>query len=35
VRGLRFLLDTQELDGSWFVETRAKPVQPFFDNGYP
>lgn len=35
VRGLRFLLDTQQADGSWFVESRAKPVQRFFDNGDP
>jgi N-acyl-D-amino-acid deacylase len=35
VRGVHFLLDTQKPDGSWFVETRAKPVQPFFDNGDP
>ena len=33
VRGLRFLLDTQQADGSWFVQTRTKVVQPFFDNG--
>ncbi len=34
-RGLRFLLDTQEPDGSWRVATRAKPVQEYFDNGDP
>jgi N-acyl-D-amino-acid deacylase len=34
-RGVRFLLDTQKADGSWFVETRSKPVQVFFDNGDP
>lgn len=31
----RFLLKTQCDDGSWFVETRGKPVQVFFDNGDP
>ncbi|CAN5636118.1 terpene cyclase/mutase family protein [soil metagenome] len=34
-RGIRFLIDTQCEDGSWKVETRAKPVQVFFDNGDP
>jgi N-acyl-D-amino-acid deacylase len=34
-RGVAFLLDTQQDDGSWLVETRAKPVQTFFDNGDP
>ena len=34
-RGVRNLLATQKEDGSWLVETRAKPVQVFFDNGDP
>lgn len=34
-RGLAYLLKTQHADGSWFVATRAKPVQVFFDNGDP
>jgi len=34
-RGLRYLLQSQCEDGSWKVETRAKPVQVFFDNGDP
>ena len=34
-RGVRYLLQTQQADGSWKVETRAKPVQVFFDNGDP
>jgi N-acyl-D-amino-acid deacylase len=34
-RGLDFLLQSQKADGSWLVETRAKPVQKFFDNGDP
>ncbi len=33
--GVDFLLKTQLEDGSWRVETRAKPVQAFFDNGDP
>jgi N-acyl-D-amino-acid deacylase len=34
-RGVHFLLKTQCEDGSWFVETRSKPIQVFFDNGDP
>lgn len=34
-RGIQYLLDTQQADGSWLVETRSKPVQEFFDNGDP
>jgi N-acyl-D-amino-acid deacylase len=34
-RGIKFLLDTQQSDGSWRVKTRSKPVQVFFDNGDP
>ena len=34
-RGVRFLLDTQLDDGSWFVKTRSKPIQTYFESGYP
>lgn len=34
-RGLRFLLKTQEADGSWHVKTRAYPMQPLIDTTYP
>jgi N-acyl-D-amino-acid deacylase len=34
-RGTRYLLSTQRDDGSWFVRSRSKPVQPYFDNGDP
>lgn len=34
-RGVAFLLKTQCDDGSWFVKTRSKPIQVFFDNGDP
>jgi ankyrin repeat protein len=34
-RGVRFLLDTQLEDGSWYVRGRAIPVQPFFDSEFP
>jgi ankyrin repeat protein len=34
-RGVQFLLRTQLADGSWFVRTRAIPVQPHFESGFP
>lgn len=34
-RGLKFLLSTRQLDGSWLVKTRSKPIQKIFDNGDP
>ena len=30
-----FLLKQQLSDGSWFVRTRAIPIQPLFDGGFP
>ena len=34
-RGLDFLLKSQWPDGSWLVQTRAQPVQAYFDSGFP
>ena len=34
-KGLEFLLRTQIDDGSWPVETRAVPVQAYFESGFP
>jgi ankyrin repeat protein len=34
-RGVQFLLKTQLADGSWFVESRSLPVQPYFESGFP
>ncbi len=34
-KGILYLLETQKEDGSWFVQTRSRPVQTFFDNGDP
>ena len=34
-KGVRFLLDTQLEDGSWYVRSRAIPVQPYFDSDFP
>ena len=34
-RGVRYLLKTQFEDGSWHVRTRAVPLQPHFETGFP
>jgi len=34
-RGLKFLLRTQLEDGSWFVHSRSKPFQKYFESGFP
>ncbi len=34
-RGLAFLLKTQLGDGSWFVHSRSKPFQTYFESGFP
>ena len=34
-RGVDFLLRTQFADGSWFVKSRAIPLQPHFESGFP
>jgi hypothetical protein len=33
--GLRFLIADQHEDGSWFVASRSKPFQPYFESGFP
>jgi squalene cyclase len=33
--GVRFLLGTQLDDGSWYVRSRAVPIQPYFDSQFP
>lgn len=34
-RGVRFLLDTQLPDGTWQVATHAKPIQEYYESGFP
>jgi prenyltransferase beta subunit len=34
-RGLRYLLSTQQTDGSWHVKSRSKPFQKYFESGFP
>jgi squalene cyclase len=33
--GLKFLIADQRKDGSWFVASRSKPFQPYFESGFP
>ena len=35
VRGVRYLMGTQLADGSWFVKSRALPVQAYFESEFP
>jgi ankyrin repeat protein len=34
-RGVRYLLSSQRDDGTWHVRTRAMPIQPYFESGFP
>jgi N-acyl-D-amino-acid deacylase len=34
-RGVKYLLGTQEPEGSWHVRGRSLPVQPLFESGFP
>jgi ankyrin repeat protein len=34
-RGVKWLLDNQQKDGSWYVQSRAMAFQPYFDAGFP
>ncbi len=34
-KGLRYLLSKQQADGSWLVTSRSKPIQSYFESGYP
>ncbi len=34
-KGLDYLLDHQLNDGTWHVVTRAKPIQEYFESGFP
>jgi outer membrane protein assembly factor BamB len=35
VRGLKYLLSKQLEDGSWYVKSRSKPFQKYFESGFP
>jgi len=34
-KGVAFLLRTQAADGTWHVKARSKPLQPYFESGFP
>jgi hypothetical protein len=34
-RGISFLVHSQKADGTWFVKSRSKPFQPYFESGFP
>jgi hypothetical protein len=34
-KGVQVLLRSQAADGSWHVRSRALPIQPFFESGFP
>src|SRR5262249_15771206 len=34
-RGVAFLLQHQQEDGSWFVHSRSKPFQTYYESGFP
>lgn len=34
-RGVAYLLRTQQEDGSWLVQSRAFPFQPYMESGFP
>ena len=34
-RGMRHLIANQLEDGSWHVKTRSKPIQSYYESGYP
>ena len=34
-RGIKYLMNSQLADGSWYVKRRALPIQPYFESGFP
>jgi len=34
-KGIAYLLKTQREDGTWLVKTRSKPIQKYFESGFP
>ena len=34
-RGVKFLVESQKDDGSWYIKSRSKPFQLYFESGFP
>jgi squalene cyclase len=34
-RGVKFLLQSQREDGSWYVKSRSRPFQTYYESGFP
>lgn len=34
-RGVGYLVRSQRADGSWFVPSRSRPFQPYYESGFP
>ena len=34
-KAIAFLVRTQHDDGTWYVKSRAMPIQPYFESGFP
>lgn len=34
-RAVRYLMNSQQADGSWYVRSRSIPFQPYFESGFP
>jgi hypothetical protein len=34
-RGIAFLVKAQQTDGSWLIQSRSKPFQPYYESGFP
>jgi len=34
-RGVQYLLQIQQADGSWHVKSRVAPIQPYFNTAFP
>ena len=34
-KGIQWLLKNQKPDGSWHVKTRSRPIQKYFESGFP
>jgi squalene cyclase len=34
-KAVKYLLNTQRADGSWYVRSRSPKFQPYFESGFP